>query len=76
MDPLSSRMKNLRNRGMLIAIALLCLAYISDSTHISDLEKVVKRGHLIVLTLQVLPHILKMAMAKTALSMCWQKLCR
>ena len=51
MDPLSSRMKNLRNRGMLIAIALLCLAYISDSTHISDLEKVVKRGHLIVLTL-------------------------
>ena len=51
MDPLSSRMKNLRNRGILIAIALLCLAYISDSTHISDLEKVVKRGHLIVLTL-------------------------
>jgi membrane-bound lytic murein transglycosylase F len=51
MDPLSSGMKNLRNRGMLIAIALLCLAYISDSTHLSDLEKVVKRGHLVVLTL-------------------------
>jgi len=51
MDPLTSGMKNLRNRGMLIAIALLCLAYISDSTHLSDLEKVVKRGHLVVLTL-------------------------
>jgi len=51
MDPLSSRMKTLRNRGMLIAIAILCLTYISDSTHISDLEKVIKRGHLVVLTL-------------------------
>lgn len=51
MDPLSSGMKNLRNRGMLIVIALLCLAYISDSTHLSDLEKVIKRGHLVVLTL-------------------------
>ena len=51
MDSLSSGMKNLRNRGMLIVIALLCLAYISDSTHLSDLEKVIKRGHLVVLTL-------------------------
>ena len=51
MDPLSSGMKNLRNRVMLIAIAILCLAYISDSTHISDLEKVIKRGHLVILTL-------------------------
>ena len=51
MDPLSSGMKNLRNRGMLIAISLLCLAYISDSTHLSDLEKVIKRGHLEMLTL-------------------------
>lgn len=51
MDSLSTGMKNFRNRVMLIAIALLCLAYISDSTHISDLEKVIKRGHLVVLTL-------------------------
>lgn len=51
MDPLSSRMKRLSNRSMLVIIALLCLAYISDSTHLSDLEKVIKRGHLIVLTL-------------------------
>ena len=51
MDPLSSGMKNLRNRGMLIAITLLCLAYISDSTHLSDLEKVIKRGHIVMLTL-------------------------
>lgn len=51
MDPLSSRMKRLSNRSMLVIIALLCMAYISDSTHLSDLEKVIKRGHLIVLTL-------------------------
>ena len=51
MDSLSTGMKIFRNRVMLIAIALLCLAYISDSTHISDLEKVIKRGHLVVLTL-------------------------
>ena len=51
MDPLSSRIKRISNRSMLVIIALLCLAYISDSTHLSDLEKVIKRGHLIVLTL-------------------------
>jgi len=51
MDPLTSGIKNIRNRGMLLVIALLCLSYISDSTHFSDLEKVTKRGYLAVLTL-------------------------
>ncbi|MGB0474161.1 MAG: membrane-bound lytic murein transglycosylase MltF [Porticoccaceae bacterium] len=51
MDPLSSGIKNIRNRAMLIAIAVICLTYISDSTHLSDLEKVTKRGYLTVLTL-------------------------
>lgn len=51
MDPFASGIKNIRNRVMLGAIAIICLAYISDSTHLSDLEKVTKRGHLVVLTL-------------------------
>ena len=51
MDPFSSSIKNIRNRIMLGAIAIICLAYISESTHLSDLEKVTKRGHLVVLTL-------------------------
>ncbi|MFL2499229.1 MAG: membrane-bound lytic murein transglycosylase MltF [Porticoccaceae bacterium] len=51
MYPSHSRIKSLRNRSMLIVIALLCVAYISDSTHLSDLEKVLKRGDLAVLTL-------------------------
>lgn len=51
MDPLSSGMKKIRNRGMLIVIAILCIAYISDSSHISDIEKVIQRGELVVLTL-------------------------
>ena len=54
MDPLSSGIKNIRNRAMLIAIAVICLTYISDSTHLSDLEKVTKRGYLTVLTLPLL----------------------
>ena len=51
MDPLPSHIRTIRNRSMLFAIALLCLAYISDSSHISDIEKVIQRGELVVLTL-------------------------
>ena len=48
MDPFPSGMKNIRNRGMLMVIALVCMAYISDSSHISDIEKVIQRGELVV----------------------------
>lgn len=51
MDPLPSHIRTIRNRCMLVAIAFLCLAYISDSSRISDIEKVIKRGYLVVLTL-------------------------
>ena len=51
MDPLSPGIRNIRNRVMLAAIAILCLSYVSDSTHLNDLEKVTKRGYLVVLTL-------------------------
>jgi len=51
MHQLSSGVKVVRNRAILACIGFLFAAYISDSTHISDLEKVTQRGHLVMLTL-------------------------
>ena len=51
MHQLSTTTKTVRNRTMLAMIAFVFAAYISDSTHISDLEKVTSRGQLVMLTL-------------------------
>jgi len=51
MHQLSTRIKTIRNRTMLAVIAFIVAIYISDSTRVSDLEKVTSRGQLVMLTL-------------------------
>jgi membrane-bound lytic murein transglycosylase F len=51
MHPLSTKIKTLRNRIILALIAFIIAIYISDSSRVSDLEKVTSRGQLVMLTL-------------------------
>ena len=51
MDPLPKKIKTVRNRTTLAVIAFIIAIYISDSSRVSDLEKVTSRGQLVMLTL-------------------------
>lgn len=48
---LCNRVRKIRNRLLLVAVPLLFAIFISSSTQLSDLEKVIARGQLVMLTL-------------------------
>ena len=51
MRQLSNRMRKMRNRIILIALLLVFSSYISKSTHLNDLENIMAKGRLVMLTL-------------------------